>query len=135
MLLQKKERNVCYNFFESSYSELLEKKIFPTAKLKKIISRNFQVSHWKKKPVDYFRSKKAKENISSKKKFCTVNLPWNDPYIYIYMYMHIHTYTHTQLHVHTQTHIHIKSSMRKLNTFFVCPSISLQFKNNVSEIF
>ena len=32
------------------YSELLEKKkIFPSAKLKKIISRNFQVSHWKKK--------------------------------------------------------------------------------------
>ena len=27
------------------YSELLEKKIFPSAKLKKIISRNFQVSH------------------------------------------------------------------------------------------
>ena len=38
------------------YSELLEKKkIFPCAKLKKIISRNFQVSiTLKKKRVDYF---------------------------------------------------------------------------------
>ena len=27
------------------YSELLKKKIFPNAKLKNIISRNFQVSH------------------------------------------------------------------------------------------
>ena len=27
------------------YSELLEKKNFPSAKLKKMISRNFQVSH------------------------------------------------------------------------------------------
>ena len=64
IVITKKQRNVCYNFFESlysfahfkfkgyiSYSKLLLqyavriKKIFPSAKLKKIISRNFQVSH------------------------------------------------------------------------------------------
>ena len=70
MLLQKKQQNVCYNVFESLYSfahfkckgyilysKLLlqwavkKKKFWSSAKIKKIISRNFQVSHWKKKYV------------------------------------------------------------------------------------
>ena len=59
------------------YSELLEKKIFPSAKLKKIISRNCQVSHWKKKNVDYFRSKKAKKMFLRKKNFdCKSPMKW-----------------------------------------------------------
>ena len=63
IVITKKTTKVCYNFLEACtlsrissarvtlyiqncfYSELLEKKNFPSAKLKKIISRNFQVSH------------------------------------------------------------------------------------------
>ena len=96
IVITKKQQNVCYNFFESFYSfanfkckdyilysKLLlqwavrKKKNFPSAELKKIISRNFEVSHWKKKRVDYFRSKKAKQNISSKTNFdCKSPMKW-----------------------------------------------------------
>ena len=73
IVITKKQRNVCYNFFESLYSfahfkckgyilysKLLllwavEKKNFcPSAKIKKIISRNFQVSHWIKNTCRLF---------------------------------------------------------------------------------
>ena len=102
MLLEKKQRNVCYNFFESLfsfahfkckgyilYSKLLlqwaveKKKFCLGAKIKKIISRNFQVSHWKKKYVSIIFEVKRQKKMFRRKKILTVNLPWNDPYIYI----------------------------------------------------
>ena len=52
------------------YSELLEKKNFSRVpNLKKLYLEIFKYHIEKKKRVDYFRSKKAKKNISSKKKF------------------------------------------------------------------
>ena len=100
MVLKKKHRNVCYNLFESLYSfahfkckgyilysKLLlqwavrKKKFSRVPNLKKLYLEIFKYHIEKKIRVDYFRSKKAKKNISSKKKMLTVNLPWNDPYI------------------------------------------------------
>ena len=103
---------MCYNFFESLYSfahfkckgyilysKLLlqwaveKKKICPSAKVKKIISRNFQVSHWKKKYVSIiFEVKRQKKKCFIEKKMLTVNLPWNDPYININVYVYIYIY-------------------------------------------
>ena len=99
MSLQKKQRNVCYNFFERLYSfahfkckgyilysKLLlhwavEKENFcPSAKIKKIIFRNFQVSHWKKKYVSIIFEVKRQKKCFIEKKILAVNLPWNDPY-------------------------------------------------------
>ena len=97
VITKKKQRNVYYNFFENSYSfahfkckgyilysKLLlqwavkKKKIFPSAKHKKITSQNFQVLHWKKKiRVDYFRSKKAKIMFRRKKNVdCKSPMKW-----------------------------------------------------------
>ena len=117
IVITKKQRNVCYNFFESLYSfahfkckgyilysKLLlqwaveKKKFFLSAKLKKIISRNFQVSHWKKNiRVDYFRCKKAKKCFVEKK-ILTVNLPWNDPYT-LYIGNNITKFDHLSLNI------------------------------------
>ena len=51
------------------YSELLKKKNFPSAKLKKLYLKIFKYHIEKKIRVDYFRSKKEKKNVSSKKTF------------------------------------------------------------------
>ena len=48
--------------------------------LKKLYFETFKYHIEKKKRFDYFRSKKAKKNISSKKKIW-LNLSWNEPYI------------------------------------------------------
>ena len=101
MLLQKNQRNVWYNFFESLYSfahfkckgyilysklflqwAVGKKKFFPSAKLKKIISRNFQVSHWKKKYVSIIFEVKRQKKCFVEKTILNVNLPWNDPYTF-----------------------------------------------------
>ena len=51
------------------YSELLEKKNFPEYQnLKKLYLEIFKYHIEKKIRVDYFRRKKAKKNVSSKKK-------------------------------------------------------------------
>ena len=78
MLLQKKQRNVCYNFFVSLYS-------FAHFKCKGYISYSKLLLQWaveKKIRVDYFRSKKAKKKFFVEKKILTVNLQWNDPYAF-----------------------------------------------------
>ena len=46
--------------------------------------------------------------------------------MHMHAYAHILTYT-IALTIHIHTQIHIKSSKRKLNIFFVCSSIPLQF--------
>ena len=52
------------------YSEQLKKKKnFPSAKLKKLYLEIFKYQIEKKIRVDYFRNKKSKKNVSSKKKF------------------------------------------------------------------
>ena len=51
------------------YSELLEKKNSQMPNLKKLYLEIFKYHIEKKIRVDYFRSKKAKRNVSSKKKF------------------------------------------------------------------
>ena len=75
---------VTFSIQNCFYSELLEKKkISRVPNLKKLYLEIFKyLIENKKIRADYFRSKKAKKNISSKKNFFTVNLPWNDPYIY-----------------------------------------------------
>ena len=114
IVITKKQRNVCYNFFESLYSvahfkckgyilysKLLlqwavrKKKIFPSAKLNKNISRNFQVSHWKKNMSIIFEVK-GKKKYFVENKILTVNLPWNDPYIYYFIFIE-HQYKYLSL--------------------------------------
>ena len=51
------------------YSELLEKKFSRVPHLKKLYLKIFKYHIEKEVRVDYFRSKKAKKNVSSKKKF------------------------------------------------------------------
>ena len=60
------------------YSELLErKKNFLSAKLKKIISRNFQVSHWKKNVSIIFEVRRQKKIFRRKKNFdCKSPMKW-----------------------------------------------------------
>ena len=90
-----KKQNVCYNFFESLYSfahfkckcyilysKLLlqwavrEKKISQVPNLKKLYLQIFKY-HIEKICVDYFQSKKAKKNISSKKNVdCKSPMKW-----------------------------------------------------------
>ena len=85
---KKKQWNVCYNFFENLYSfahfkykgyilysKLLlqwavrKKNFFSSTKLKKIISRNFQESHWKKNVAITFELKRQKKIFRRKNKF------------------------------------------------------------------
>ena len=70
------------------YSELLEKKNFSRVPNLKKLYLEICKYHIEKKRVDYFRNKKAKKNISSKKNFW-LNLSWNDPYVYILLFYHI----------------------------------------------
>ena len=120
MLLQKKQRNVCYNFFESLYSfahfkckgyilysKLLLQWAVEKLKLKKLYLEIFKY-HIKKKKirVDYFRSEKAKKCFVEKK-ILTVNLPWNDPYTF---------------HVNPLAHVDALSSITFYSTpyYFLC---------------
>ena len=87
MLLQKKQRNVCYNFFESLYSfahfkckgyilcsKLLlqwavrKKKFFPSAKLKKILHEIFKYHIEKKNVSIIFDVRRQKKKIFRRKK-------------------------------------------------------------------
>ena len=96
MLLQKKQRNVCYKFFDCLYSfahfkckgyilysKLLlqwavEKKNFARVpKLKKLYLEIFKYHIEKKKCVDYFQSKKAKKIFGRKKNVdCKSPMKW-----------------------------------------------------------
>ena len=108
MLLQKKQRNVYYNFFESLYSvahfkckgyilywKLLlqwavrKKEISRVPNLKKLYLEIFKY-YIKKKRVDYFRSKETKKDISSKKKFWLwISHEMTHIYIYDAPYRHL----------------------------------------------
>ena len=74
---------VTFNIQNCFYSEMLKKKkISWVRNLKKLYLEIFEYHIEKKIRVDYFRSKKAKKCFVEKK-MLTVNLPWNDQYIYI----------------------------------------------------
>ena len=99
IVITKKQRNVCYNFFESSYSfahfkckgyilysKLLlqwpvrKKKFSRVPNLKKLYLKIFKYHIEEKKYVSIIFEVKRQKKCFVEKKILTVNLPWNDPY-------------------------------------------------------